>query len=44
MKRMSVQRGGEKGLAALAPSAVRLGQAEGLPAHVRSVTIRTDTQ
>lgn len=42
MKRMSVQRASEAGLAALAPSAVRLGQAEGLPAHVRSVTIRTE--
>jgi len=42
MKRMSVQRAGRGGLAALAPSAVRLGQAEGLPAHVRSITIRTN--
>lgn len=43
MKRMSVQRASRAGLANLAPSAVRLGQAEGLPAHVRSVTIRTQT-
>ena len=42
MKRMSVQRAGREGFAALAPSAIRLGQAEGLPAHVRSVTIRTN--
>lgn len=41
MKRMSVQRAGKGGLSALAPAAIRLGQAEGLPAHVRSVTIRT---
>ena len=41
MKRMSVQRAGTAGLAALGPSAVRLGQAEGLPAHVRSITIRS---
>ena len=41
MKRMSVQRAGAAGLAALGPSAVRLGQAEGLPAHVRSITIRS---
>ena len=42
MKRMSVQRASEAGYAALAPSAIRLGEAEGLPAHVRSVTIRSD--
>lgn len=43
MKRMSVQRAGQAGLAALGPAAVRLGQAEGLPAHVRSVSIRSET-
>ena len=42
MKRISVQRAGADGFAALAPSAIRLGTAEGLPAHVRSVTIRTN--
>lgn len=40
LKRISVQRAGQAGLAALGPAAVRLGEAEGLPAHVRSVTIR----
>lgn len=42
MKRMSIQRAGQSGLAALGPAAVRLGRAEGLPAHVRSVTIRAE--
>jgi histidinol dehydrogenase len=43
MKRMSVQRAGRAGLHALGSSAVRLGQAEGLPAHVRSITIRSNS-
>lgn len=42
VKRMSVQRAGPDGFAALAPSAIRLGEAERLPAHVRSVTIRLE--
>lgn len=42
MKRMSVQRASKRGLANLAPAAVRLGVAEGLPAHVRSITVRTE--
>lgn len=42
MKRMSIQRASPAGFAALAPSAVRLGEAERLPAHVRSVTIRME--
>lgn len=42
MKRMSVQRASPAGFAALGPSAVRLGEAERLPAHVRSVTIRME--
>ncbi|MEL6830043.1 MAG: histidinol dehydrogenase [Pseudomonadota bacterium] len=40
MKRMSVQRAGPEGFAALAPAALRLAEAEGLPAHARSVSIR----
>lgn len=42
MKRMSVQRASSDGLAALAPAALRLAEAEGLPAHARSVSIRTN--
>lgn len=42
MKRMSVQRAGQDGFAALAPAALRLAEAEGLPAHARSVSIRTN--
>ena len=43
MKRISIQRAGPKGFAALAPAALRLAEAEGLPAHARSVSIRTNT-
>jgi histidinol dehydrogenase len=42
MKRMSVQRATPEGLAALAPAAIRLAKAEGLPAHARSISIRTN--
>ncbi|MCL4151019.1 UNVERIFIED_CONTAM: hypothetical protein GTU68_033171 [Idotea baltica] len=42
MKRMSVQRASAEGLAALAPAAIRLAEAEGLPAHARSLSIRTN--
>ena len=42
LKRMSVQRAGPEGLAALAPAALRLAEAERLPAHGRSVSIRTN--
>jgi histidinol dehydrogenase len=42
LKRMSVQKAGPEGFAALAPAALRLARAEGLPAHARSVSIRTN--
>ncbi|MEM9053806.1 MAG: histidinol dehydrogenase [Pseudomonadota bacterium] len=42
LKRMSVQKAGPEGFAALAPAALRLAEAEGLPAHARSVSIRTN--
>ena len=42
LKRMSVQKAGPQGFAALAPAALRLAEAEGLPAHARSVSIRTN--
>jgi histidinol dehydrogenase len=42
LKRMSVQRAGPDGFAALAPAALTLAEAEGLPAHARSVSIRTN--
>ncbi|MEL7482602.1 MAG: histidinol dehydrogenase, partial [Pseudomonadota bacterium] len=42
LKRMSVQSAGPDGFAALADAAIRLGEAEKLPAHVRSVSIRTN--
>lgn len=42
VKRMSVQRAGPDGFAALAPAALRLAEAEGLPAHARSISIRTN--
>ena len=42
MKRMSIQRATPDGFAALAPAAARLAKAEGLPAHRRSVTVRTN--
>lgn len=42
LKRMSVQKAGPDGFAALAPAALRLAEAEGLPAHARSVSIRTN--
>ena len=43
LKRMSLQRAGQEGFAALAPAALRLAEAEGLPAHARSVSIRTNS-
>jgi histidinol dehydrogenase len=42
MKRTSILRCGPEQLAALGPAAVALAQAEGLEAHARSVTIRTN--
>lgn len=42
MKRTSILRCGPDQLAALGPAAVALAQAEGLEAHARSVTIRTN--
>ncbi|MEM9670038.1 MAG: histidinol dehydrogenase [Pseudomonadota bacterium] len=42
LKRTSIQGAGPEGFAALAPAAVRLGEAEGLPGHVRSLTIRSN--
>ncbi|MEZ5998895.1 MAG: histidinol dehydrogenase [Hyphomonas sp.] len=42
LKRMSVQRASAEGFAALAPAALRLAEAERLPAHARSITIRTN--
>jgi histidinol dehydrogenase len=42
MKRTSIQRAGAEGLAALAPAALRLAEAEGLPAHALSVAVRTN--
>lgn len=43
LKRMSVQRASPEGFAALSSAALTLAQAEGLPAHARSVSIRTNT-
>jgi len=40
MKRTSVVRAGRDGLEAIGPAAVTLAEAEGLPAHARSVAIR----
>jgi len=42
LKRISVQRISPAGFDALAPAAIRLAEAEGLPAHRRSVAIRTN--
>ncbi|MBB5710002.1 histidinol dehydrogenase [Sphingomonas xinjiangensis] len=42
MKRTSFLGLDERGLAAIGPAAVALAQAEGLPAHARSVAIRLD--
>ena len=42
LKRTSIQGAGPQGFAALAPAAIRLGEAEGLPAHVQSITVRTN--
>ena len=42
MKRISVQQASAQGFAALAPSALRLAEAEGLPAHARAISIRTN--
>jgi len=44
VKRMSVQKASREGFAALAPAAMRLAEAEGLPAHARSVSIRTNQE
>ncbi len=43
MKRMSVQSMGPAGFAALAPAALKLAEAEGLPAHARSVSVRSNS-
>ncbi|MEM6898784.1 MAG: histidinol dehydrogenase [Pseudomonadota bacterium] len=43
LKRTSIQGAGPDGFAALAPAAIRLGEAEGLPGHVRSLTIRSNS-
>jgi len=40
IKRTSIVRVGEGGLAAIGPAAERLAEAEGLPAHARSIRIR----
>lgn len=40
LKRMSVQRASPAGFLALAPAALRLAEAEGLPAHARAISIR----
>lgn len=40
MKRTSLIRCSPEGLAAIGPAAIRLAEAEGLPAHARSVAIR----
>ena len=42
MKRISVQRAGQAGFAALAPAALRLAEAGELPAHARSIAIRSN--
>jgi histidinol dehydrogenase len=42
LKRMSVQRASPAGFAALAPAALRLAEAERLPAHARSISIRSN--
>ena len=42
LKRMSVQSMDETGFAALAPAALKLAEVEGLPAHARSISIRTN--
>ncbi len=42
LKRTSIVRAGKAGLAALGPAAQRLAEAEGLPAHARSVSIRLE--
>lgn len=44
LKRTSVQGMDKAGFEALAPSAIALGKAEGLPAHVRSLTVRTESE
>ncbi|KCZ51214.1 histidinol dehydrogenase [Hyphomonas pacifica] len=44
LKRMSVQRASPEGFAALAPAALRLAEAERLPAHARSVSIRSNRE
>ncbi len=44
IKRMSIQKAGRDGFSALAPAALRLAEAEGLPAHARSVSIRINSE
>ena len=44
LKRTSVQGMDKAGFDALAQAAITLGKAEGLPAHVRSVSIRTESE
>jgi len=44
MKRMSVQKASRAGFEALAEAALTLAEAEGLPAHARSITLRQDHQ
>jgi histidinol dehydrogenase len=44
MKRTSILKCGPEQLAALGPSAIALGEAEGLDAHARSVAIRLNTR
>jgi histidinol dehydrogenase len=40
MKRTSLIRCTPEGLSAIGPAAIRLAEAEGLPAHARSIAIR----
>ncbi len=44
LKRMSIQKASLEGFQALAPAALRLAETEGLPAHARSVSIRTNKE
>lgn len=44
LKRMSIQRVGPQGFAAIAPAALRLAEAERLPAHARSISIRSNRE
>ncbi|MBA3949428.1 MAG: histidinol dehydrogenase, partial [Acidobacteria bacterium] len=42
VKMTAVQRLSEQGLRALAPAAMALAEAEGLPAHARSIGVRVE--